>query len=262
MEHTVSAAVESSEIPGVALLAADKSGKIEYAKCFGRRGISEDELPLQLDTVMRFASATKLVTSVACMQCVERRLLDLDADISIVLHELAGVQVLTGFDDQHQPMLREAKRPITLQTLLSHSSGLCYDAMHPLLIEYRKWQHVEIQPDLETIPERFLYPLVYDPGDGWTYGPSLEWAGKAVERTTGMLLNNYVQENVYVPLEIKDMTFKLQQRPDMLARRAKTCDRNEHGVLHAADNKFWDKDYTDDFGGMASLRHPSITSKS
>ncbi|KAF2169076.1 hypothetical protein M409DRAFT_21087 [Zasmidium cellare ATCC 36951] len=257
MEEAFEKAVESREIPGAALLSTNKSGTFSFAKCFGRRGIDEDEEPLETDTVMRIASATKLLTSVASMQCVERGLLNLDNEISSTVPELGAFQVLTGFGEDGQPILRPPKRPITLRRLLSHSSGLCYDAMHPLLIQYRKWQGIQLQPDFETIAERFTYPLVYDPGDGWSYGPSLEWAGKAVERASGLTLDAYLQHNICTPLDIRDMTFKLQQRPDMIKRRATSCDRDEQGNLTAGDNDFWRKDFEDDFGGMGCFTTPA-----
>lgn len=255
-EDTFAQAVTNREIPGAALLFTNTTGTFTYAKCFGRRGIGNDEQALDLNTVMRFASATKLLTSIAAMQCVEQGLLTLDSDISTIVPELGAFQVVTGFGETGQPILRPPVRPITLRHLLSHSSGLCYDLMHPLLIQYRKWQGIEPHPDHETVAERFTYPLVYDPGEGWTYGPSLEWTGKAVEKATGLSLDEYLQRNICAPLAIRDMTFKLQQRPDMLERRATSCDRDEQGSLHAGDNEFWHKDFADDFGGMGCFTTP------
>lgn len=256
MEDTFVRAVDNGEIPGAALLSTNKAGTFTYAKCLGRRGIDEAEKPLELNTVMRFASATKLLTSIAAMQCVEQGSLDLDNDISTIVPDLGAFQVLTGFGEDGKPTLRPAIRPITLRHLLSHSSGLCYDPMHPLLVQYRKWQGIEPHPDSETVAERFTYPLVYDPGEGWTYGPNLEWTGKAVEKATGLTLDEYMQRNMCATMAICDMTFKLQQRPDMLARRATSCDRDERGNLHPGDNEFWHKDFEDDFGGMGCFTTP------
>ncbi|KAK4500093.1 hypothetical protein PRZ48_008279 [Zasmidium cellare] len=256
MEEAFEEAVKHRESPGAALLSTNKSGTFSYGKCFGRRGIDKHEQPLEMNTVMRIASATKLLTSVACMQCVERGSLNLDDAVSTVVPELGSFQVITGFGEDEQPILRPPERPITLRHLLSHSSGLSYDAMHPLIIQYRKWQGIDLQPDFETIAERFTYPLIYDPGDGWSYGPSLEWAGKVLERATGLTLNEHLQRNICSPLGIRDMTFKLLSRPDMMERRATSCDRDEQGNLTAGDNDFWRKDFADDFGGMGCFTTP------
>lgn len=71
---------------------------------------------MELDSVMWFASCTKLFTTIAALQCVERGLLDLDGDISEILPEFKGVQILTGFDEKSQkPILIDNHKTITLR---------------------------------------------------------------------------------------------------------------------------------------------------
>ncbi|TQS33554.1 hypothetical protein Golomagni_06098, partial [Golovinomyces magnicellulatus] len=48
-------------------------------------------------------------------------------------------------------------------------------------------------------------PLTFQPGDGWQYGTNIDWAGVALERATGLTLNNYMQENICQPLGLKNM---------------------------------------------------------
>jgi CubicO group peptidase (beta-lactamase class C family) len=71
--------------------------------------------PLDLNGVFWIASMTKLMTTISAMQCVERGLIDLDDDVSDVLHELKGAEVLEGFDNEGKPKLRKAKNKITLR---------------------------------------------------------------------------------------------------------------------------------------------------
>lgn len=74
---------------------------------------------MELDAVMWYASCTKLITSIAAMQCVERGLLKLDDDVSEILPELKGLQILTGFeedaDENDKPVLVDNVKPITLR---------------------------------------------------------------------------------------------------------------------------------------------------
>lgn len=71
---------------------------------------------MPLDATMWIASCTKMMTTVAAMQCVERGLLSLDADVSEILPELKGLEILTGFDDAaNKPILIPNKKPITLR---------------------------------------------------------------------------------------------------------------------------------------------------
>lgn len=53
------------------------------------------------------------------MQCVEKGLLDLDADISSILPEWKDPKILVGFDENDVPQFRPAKRPLTLRWVAS-----------------------------------------------------------------------------------------------------------------------------------------------
>lgn len=58
---------------------------------------------------------TKLMTTVAAMQAMERGLIGLDDDVSDVLHEWNDAEILDGFDESGKPMLHKAKNKITLR---------------------------------------------------------------------------------------------------------------------------------------------------
>ena len=79
---------------------------------------------MSTDTVFRIASMVKLLTSVAAMQLVERGRLRLDEPAANVDPMLSAPRVLTGFDDKGMPQLREAREPLTLRNLLTHTSGI------------------------------------------------------------------------------------------------------------------------------------------
>ena len=70
---------------------------------------------MELDTTMFTASCTKLLTTIAALQCVERGLVTLDEDTAAHLPELARQKILTGFDEAGEPVLVERKNPITLR---------------------------------------------------------------------------------------------------------------------------------------------------
>lgn len=58
------------------------------------------------------------------MQCVERGLLDLDADVTAILPELKGAEILSGFDEgSGTPTLKRATGTITLRYLSRHQPG-------------------------------------------------------------------------------------------------------------------------------------------
>ena len=69
-----------------------------------------------MDTIMLIASCTKLMTSIAALQCVERGLVTLDTDVAEILPELAAQGVLTGFDEATgEPIINKRQNTMTLQ---------------------------------------------------------------------------------------------------------------------------------------------------
>ena len=77
--------------------------------------LSGEKKPLDLNDIHFLASSTKLLTTIAALQCVERGKLALHADISYILPELGAKELLTGFgDDNGEPQLRQAQNPNTL----------------------------------------------------------------------------------------------------------------------------------------------------
>jgi CubicO group peptidase (beta-lactamase class C family) len=71
--------------------------------------------------------------------------------------------------------------------LLTHAAGLTYDVVHPDLIKIAQ-KKGKVPGTGDTILERFGYPLIFEPGTNWIYGPGIDWAGKLVERVTGQTL--------------------------------------------------------------------------
>ena len=95
----------------------DLPGKFKYEKTFGiRTTIDGHERPLETDAILFLASCTKLMTTIAALQCVERGLITMTEDISRVAPELASVKVLTGFDESTgAPHLQKRTEAITLE---------------------------------------------------------------------------------------------------------------------------------------------------
>jgi CubicO group peptidase (beta-lactamase class C family) len=166
MEEAFRAAVHSHTIPGVVLLASSRDGKFQYSNSFGNLSIADaNSAPISADSPMWIASCTKLLTTIAALQCVERGLLALDADVSPILPELRDPDILTGFDARGQLMYVKAYNKIMLRQLLTYSSGLVYDMFNPTIQQWRASQGQPIEPGV-TIRERYLGALPYEPGTG------------------------------------------------------------------------------------------------
>jgi CubicO group peptidase (beta-lactamase class C family) len=217
-------AVSNGNVPGVVALAADDKGVI-YEGAFGKRNLVTGTA-MTPDTMFWIASMTKAITSVAAMQMVEQGKLSLDKPISDVVLELSAAQVLDGFDADGKPKLRPPKRPITLRHLLTHTAGFSYDLWNKDIERYMKAANV---PGIGTCKlEALKVPMIADPGDKWEYGINIDWAGKAVERVSGLSLDGYMRERIFTPLGMKDTGFIL--RPDQQARLASIHARGADGL--------------------------------
>lgn len=150
------------------------------------------------------------------MQCVEKGLLDLDADISTILPEWKDPKILIGFSEQNEPQFRPAKRPLTLRYIILHGchvrsplSQVLFKAPHDPFsrtglhlyasafdslprtgrratsgsADNRMSSHCRKLTALTNKTaqrESFHTFLVFEPGEQWLYGPGLEWAGLMV----------------------------------------------------------------------------------
>lgn len=204
VDKTIAQAVADEVILGAVLVAKDKSGNLDYHRAFGNRQVSPEAKPMQSDTVLAIASMTKLMTTIAALQLVERGAVTLDEDVTGHLEVLGRQNVIKGFQSDGTPIVEKRAHPITLRQLLTHSSGVGYDFQHSEIHRYKKFHKL---PSGETINERFGTPLLHQPGEGWTYGGSMDWVGRLVEILSGLSLEDYMKKNIWDPLGIKDATF-------------------------------------------------------
>jgi CubicO group peptidase (beta-lactamase class C family) len=177
------------------------SDKILYSGAFGKRDAASG-VAVQPDSIFQIASMTKAITSAAAMQLVERGKLKLDEPVARHLPELGKLDVLEGFDAAGKPVLRPARKPVTLRHLLTHTSGFAYPNWCEEMFKYT--QATQPLPPGVVAP---LVPLAFEPGTRWQYGYSTDWTGRLVETVSGLNLEQYFQRNILQPLGMKDTSF-------------------------------------------------------
>lgn len=228
IETRFQAAIAAGTINGAVVCATDAEGGFVYDAALGERTLlSGERRPQRLDDVLFLASATKLLTTVAALQCVEDGLLTLDGDLAAVAPDLAAKQVLvagSSGDGGETPRLEPPARPVTLEMLLTHSSGASYDFVDPRVARWRERFAPAREGARRPVEEAFGGPLGFQPGAGWMYGPGLDWAGRVVERVTGRTLGERMRERIFEPLGI-DGQFYPVTREDL---RARLVDLNPH----------------------------------
>jgi CubicO group peptidase (beta-lactamase class C family) len=218
-------AVDAKKLPGVVAIAANERGII-YEGAVGKRDMANGP-DMSLDTIFWIASMTKAVTATAAMQLVEQGKLDLEKPIGTLLPDLAKPQVLEGFDASGAPMLRPAKRLITLRHLLTHTAGFTYSIWSAPMLQFEKVTHIPFIGSCETASLKA--PLMFDPGDRWEYGINMDWVGKAVEAVSDQSLEIYFREHIFQPLDMVDTGFLIgsKQKP----RVATMYQRDDSGAL-------------------------------
>ena len=225
MDGLLGAAVERGDVPGVVAVVVDRKGVL-YEGAFGKRNLTTGE-PMTIDTVCWIASMTKAITGACTMQLVEQGKLDLDAPAEQWVPMLKEAQVLEGWDAEGKPKLRPPTRPITLRQLLTHTAGFSYEFWNADILRYQEVMGV---PNIASGKIAALKtPLLFDPGERWEYGISIDFAGLAVEAVSGKKLSAYMQDHLLSPLGMNDTAFKI--RPDMRARLATIHARGEDGAL-------------------------------
>jgi methyl acetate hydrolase len=203
IDAALDAAVSIGAVLGVAAMAATPEG-IVYDGAFGKAN-AETGASMRNDTVFWLLSMTKAFTATAAMQLIEQGRMGLDQPAADILPELAAPRILEGFDAAGQPILRAARRPITVRHLLTHTSGYTYSIWSEAITRY---EQVTGMPDIATCRNAaFGAPLEFEPGERWQYGISMDWVGKLVEQVADQSLEVYFRENIFEPLRMEDSGF-------------------------------------------------------
>src|SRR5262249_33478078 len=116
----VSRLIKTDKIAGAVVLVA-RHGKIVLFDAQGVRDVATGK-PMEKDTILRFYSMTKPITTVAAMTLFEQGLLQLDDPVSKYLPDLKGVKVHAGGEGDDLKLVA-ASREMTIRDLMRHTSG-------------------------------------------------------------------------------------------------------------------------------------------
>jgi methyl acetate hydrolase len=193
IDAEMSRVIERKDIAGVAAMAADRKGVI-YQGAFGVAD-SDEARPLRVDALFRIASMTKAVTSTAAMQLVEKGRFAIEDRVEKYLPEFARLSVFESFDPgTGDYRLRPATRPVTVRHLFTHTSGLGYDFTSSIVRDFKPRSG-------ENYP---VGPLLFEPGERWHYGTSVDWLGRLVEKISDLSLEDYFRQRIFNPLGMVD----------------------------------------------------------
>lgn len=198
-------------IPGAVTLIV-RNGKVAYFEAVGVLD-PETKAPMTKDAIFRIYSMSKPITSVAVMMLAEQGKITLDQPIAKYIPAFKDMKVsleAKGEDGKPGADLVDAKKPITIQDLLRHTSGLTYGFFGDLLAK-KAYLDAKVNDgdfDNAEFAERIAkLPLAFQPGTTWDYGYSTDILGRLVEVVSGKSLYQFEKENILDPLGMTDTSF-------------------------------------------------------
>ncbi|KAI9719611.1 MAG: hypothetical protein M1812_003382 [Candelaria pacifica] len=239
------------KVHGVICKCVDRNENELYSRVAGYDSVMPNASPLHEDAVLKLGSATKLITSIALLQCVDKGLIGLDESLTHILPELDSKEILTDVVGSELTS-KLSDQAITARHLLSHTSGLGYFFTNRLLMLRR--QSLGQNKSSYRVTERYDLPLVFEPGTGWLYGCSLDWAGIVVSRLhRGVSLGDYFMENIWKRLGLSAPfpRFNICSHPEYNARVMQGAVQTDHGRLEPCNT--WVFDNPEDQEGGSGL---------
>ena len=199
----------TEKIAGAQLLVA-RHGQIGHLATLGRMAFEGPEA-MREDAIFRIYSMTKPITTVAAMMLYEKGLFQLNDPVHAYIPEFRNLRV---YEQGTHPdyLTSRPQRPMRIKDLLMHTSGLTYGFVRRSNVDhgYRKMglgaahgAH-DLAGFVAALAE---LPLEFSPGTAWNYGVSTDVLGYLVEVVSGRPFAEFLQEEIFAPLDMKDTGF-------------------------------------------------------
>ena len=204
---TMQSYVDSNKLAGIATLVV-RQGQIVHSDAVGYQD-KEANIPLHDDTIYRIYSMTKPIISIALMQLYEKGKFQLYDPVEKYIPAFGKTKVCEGTTITGLKLADQAT-PMTIQHLLTHTSGLSYGSYHDTPVDalYRDIDRSNPDITLEAMVNIFAdIPLAFQPGTQWRYSLATDVCGYLIQVISGMPFETYLQENIFKPLNMIDTGF-------------------------------------------------------
>jgi CubicO group peptidase (beta-lactamase class C family) len=249
IDDFINGEIAAGRIPGAVVL-IQRHGVPVYLRSFGMRDVDK-ATPMTEDTIFPIHSVTKTITSIAAMMLVERGKIALTDPVSKYIPSFAGVKVgVERKDDAGRTVLDlvPLRRPINIEDLLLHTSGITYGFYGEGLVK-AAYNGIYLGDfDNAEFAERIAkLPLAEQPRTLWDYGHSIDILGRIIEVVSGQSLYQFEKANLLDPLGMKTTKFFLTD-PAERARYAQPLAKDRHVERNSLDVTRWESGG----GGMVS----------
>ena len=207
LEAQMAAYVAEGAVKGISTRLVKDGQVVSEMKAGLRR--EADQAPVIDDTIWRIYSMSKPVTGVALLTLWEEGAFHLDDPITKYLPEFEALTLYKGMDAAGQPVLGPVSRPPTIRELMSHTAGFGYGLRGGDYVnDAFQAKQVFQSPDLKELATRTAsIPLLYPPGETWSYSISVDLQARLVEVLTGQRFSDYLKARVTGPLGMTDTGF-------------------------------------------------------
>lgn len=202
--------IDKGTVPGVTVLVA-RRGQVGWFEALGKQSPT-GSTAMALDSIFRIFSMTKPIVSVGIMALVEDGHVLLGDPVAKFIAEFADQKV--GVVSGGRLELVPPKRPMTVQDLLRHTSGLTYEhqgdgPVHKLYQESRVRSRKITNAEHAALVASF--PLVCHPGDEFNYSRSTDILGRIIEIVSGKSLGTFLTERILAPLQMTETGFSTSE---------------------------------------------------
>lgn len=235
IDSTLKALVDAGTIAGVSALVVEK-GREVYFNAFGFAD-REARVPMDRNTIVRIYSMTKPVTGTALMTLYEKGAFKLDDPLSKYAPEFSDMRVFKSLDADGKFILEPLKRPVTIRDITRHTAGFPNSDNVPGLASMIK----EVNPTSrentlsEMAKKLGTIPLMFQPGEQWSYGPCVDVQAFLVERISGKPFDQYIKEKILDPLGMTKTRYVIP--PSDTSKFAAMYRKNENGTLTRTPDK-------------------------
>jgi CubicO group peptidase (beta-lactamase class C family) len=198
--------IDKGTLPGATIMVA-RRGQIGWFDALGKQSPSA-AAPMARDTLFRIFSMTKPIVSVGIMMLIEDGHLLLGDPVAKFIPEFSDQKV--GVENNGKLDLVPLKRPMTVQDLLRHTSGITYDHTGNSLVQ-QQYQQSRLRSRKITNAEHAAIvaslPLICQPGAEWNYSRSTDILGRIIEVVSGKSLSAFLTERILAPLQMAETGF-------------------------------------------------------
>ena len=189
---------------------AEKSGKIVLSGKSGYQNF-EQKKPIPKNAIYRIYSMTKPITSVMALILIERGKLRLYDPVASFIPSFEKLKVMNP-----DGSIEDLNRPIIVEDLLTHRSGLTYDFLIGCHIAHL-YNEKNISDDgRKSLEENCALlselPLAYQPGKRFNYSVSMDVLARIIEIVNEKDFGDSLKEEIFNPLEMKDTGFGVDEK--------------------------------------------------